>query len=42
MGFAARLPGEHVDLWAAGIHLDDSNVRGALGDSAGKVDLGGL
>jgi hypothetical protein len=42
MGFAGRLPGKHIDLWAAGIHLEDSNVRGALGDSANKFDMSGF
>jgi hypothetical protein len=42
MAFAGRLPGDHVDLWAAGIQLDDKNVRGALGDSANKFDMSGF
>jgi hypothetical protein len=42
MGFSARLPGEQVDLWAAGIHLDDTNVRGALVEGANKIDMSGF
>jgi len=42
MAFAGRLPGEHVDLWAAGIHLDDKNVRGALGEGANSFDMSGF
>ncbi len=42
MAFAGRLPGTYVDLWAAGIHPDDKNVRGALGEGANKFDLSGF
>ncbi|MBK7645188.1 MAG: hypothetical protein IPJ19_19435 [Planctomycetes bacterium] len=42
MAFAGRLPGAQVELWAAGIHLDDGNVRGALGEGANKFDMSGF
>jgi AsmA-like C-terminal region len=42
LAFAGRLPGDHLDLWAADIHLDDKNVRGALGEGANQFDMSGF